>query len=82
LSGAADDIVLELAALQGRILLTHDIETMTAFARDRLVAGKPLSGVILIRDTLAVGNVIEDLMIIAEASSPDDWANRIDYLPL
>jgi predicted nuclease of predicted toxin-antitoxin system len=45
LSGAVDPTVLEWAAGHQRILLTHDVATITAFAYERVQAGKPMPGV-------------------------------------
>jgi predicted nuclease of predicted toxin-antitoxin system len=42
LSGADDARVLEWAARQGRVLLTHDVTTMTYLAYERVRAGKPM----------------------------------------
>jgi predicted nuclease of predicted toxin-antitoxin system len=36
LSGADDQAVLEWAAQKGRILLTHDVSTITHYAYDRV----------------------------------------------
>lgn len=44
LSGADDATVLEWAAREGRVLLTHDVSTMTRYARERVRAGKPMPG--------------------------------------
>jgi predicted nuclease of predicted toxin-antitoxin system len=41
LSGAEDDLVLEWAAREGRILLTQDAKTITKFAFDRVRSGSP-----------------------------------------
>ena len=41
LSGADDQTVLEWAAGQGRVLLTHDVTTLTRHAYDRARAGQP-----------------------------------------
>lgn len=82
LYGADDPAVLEWAAAVGRILLTHDVNTMTRYAYERIAQGKPLAGIIFVRDTLSVAKVIEDLITIIEASDADDWQDRIDYLPL
>lgn len=79
---AADPEVLEWAAQQGRILLTHDIDTMSAYANERVASGLQMPGVILIRDTLAIGKVIEDLLTVFGASDASDWENVVTYLPL
>ena len=45
LSGADDPSVLEWAAQEGRILLTHDVSTMTRYAYDRIRAGTRMPGI-------------------------------------
>ena len=82
LSGADDPAVLEWAAKEGRILLTHDLATMTKYASERIAQGLPLAGVIFIQDTLPVAKAIDDLLAILGASNPSDWENRTDFLPL
>ena len=82
LFSADDPDVLEWAANQGRILLTHDLDTMTKYANERISQGLPIAGVILIRDTLPVAKVIEDLLTILGASEANEWENRVDFLPL
>src|SRR5438874_2281576 len=42
LSGADDPTVLEWAAQEGRVLLTHDVATMTRYAYERVRAGQGL----------------------------------------
>ncbi len=82
LYGADDPTVLEWAAQAGRILLTHDLDTMTKYASDRLEHELPMAGVILVHDTLPVAKAIEDLLVILGASEANEWENRIDFLPL
>lgn len=80
---AADDpAILEWAAKEGRILLTHDLATMTKYANERIEVGLPLAGVIFVRDTVPVAKVIDDLLTILGASEASDWENRTDFLPL
>lgn len=82
LAGADDPAVLEWAAKEGRILLTHDLSTVTRYANERIAQGLPLAGVIFVRDTLPAAQVIEDLLAILRASDASDWENRTDFLPL
>lgn len=58
ISGADDPPVLAWAAQHVRILLTHDLDTMTKHARQRIEQGLPSAGVIFIRDTLPTGQII------------------------
>jgi hypothetical protein len=82
LSGADDPVVLEWAADKGRILLTHDVTTITRYAYERLVNNLAMPGVIEIHTDASIGRVIEDLCIIIECSTPKDLDGQIYYLPL
>ncbi len=46
LSGKDDPTVLEWAAQEQRILLTHDVATITRYAYERVVERLPMPGVI------------------------------------
>lgn len=82
LSGAEDPAILDWAAREGRVLLTHDISTVPPFAYRRVEAGQPMSGVIVARESLPVGRVIDDLLFILEGSEPGEWEGQVRYLPL
>ena len=82
LSGPDDAVVLEWAAREGRILLTHDVNTITRHAKERIEAGLPMPGVFEITRSIPIGRVIADLVIIAELSLEGEWDNQIRYLPL
>jgi predicted nuclease of predicted toxin-antitoxin system len=82
LYGADDPAVLAWAAQEGRIVLTHDLDTMTKYASERIQQQQPMAGIILIRDTLPVAKVIDDLLAVLGASDASEWENRIGFLPL
>lgn len=79
---AADPVVLEWAAQEKRILLTHDGRTMEAFAYERVAGGQPLPGVLVIRSLLPLKQAVDALLLVIGASEPDDWANKVTHLPL
>jgi hypothetical protein len=82
LSGADDAVILDWAAGQGRVLRTHDISTVPPAAFGRVGAGQPMPGVVVAREALPVGRVIEDLLLILECSEPGEWEGQVRYLPL
>ena len=82
LSGADDRTVLEWAAGQGRVLLTHDVTTLTRYAYDRARAGQPMPGVLEVSRRVPLGQAIEDLLLLAECSREGEWEGQIRYLPL
>lgn len=77
-----DDRVLEFAAQENRILLTHDVSTMRDFAKARILAGKPMPGVFEISQNLPIGRAIEEIVTIATCSRDDEWNDMIQFLPL
>jgi hypothetical protein len=82
LSGEDDPTVLEWAADEGRVLLTHDVSTITRYAYERVEAGKPMPGVFEVSRGLPMGMVIEDLILLTECSLEDEWEGQVRYLPL
>ncbi len=59
--GEADDpTILEWAAANNRIVLTHDRATMPDFAYARVVAGQPMPGVFVFDDRMPVRQAIEE----------------------
>ena len=82
LSGADDPTVLEWAAREGRILLTHDVSTMTHHAYERVRAGMSMPGIFEVSRDIPVGSVIEDILLLAEYSLDREWEGQVQYLPL
>lgn len=82
LAAADDPTVLAWAAQAGRVLLTHDVATMTRHAFERVRAGQPMPGVFEVSRDVPLGQAIEDLILIAECSLPGEWEGQVRYLPL
>jgi hypothetical protein len=82
LLGADDETVLAWAADTGRILLTHDISTMTDYAYDRVRNSLAMPGVIEVPETLPIGRALQDLILLAECSRTNEWDLQVVYLPL
>jgi len=82
LSGEDDPAVLEWAAQQGRVLISHDVSTLTAHAYARVAAGKTMPGVFEVPRAVPLVTAIEDLLLIAECSLPGEWEGQVRYLPL
>jgi hypothetical protein len=80
LEGLADPDVLALAADEGRVLVSHDFQTMPKHFR-QFTRFRRTPGVLLIRQDLPVGQAVESLLLIWEASEPDEWVNRICLVP-
>ena len=82
LRGGGDVEVLEWAASEGRVLLTHDVTTMKQLAYDRITAGLPMPGVFESTQDLPIGQAIEDILLLAHCSLEGEWEGQVRFLPL
>ena len=77
-----DDSVLEWAVQESRVVLTHDVSTMTAAAWARVRAGVPMRGVIEVNTDEPIGRMIDEIHLIAAACSPEELEGQVLFLPL
>ena len=80
--GADDPIVLKWAAAHRRLVISHDRRTMTAAARSRIREGLPMTGLVLFRQDCPVAVAIEELELVSEVSTAEEWHDVIAFLPL
>jgi len=59
-----DPEVLEYAATQGFLVVSHDVNTMPGHALDRIAAARPLAGLLMVRQTHPIGPIIDSLVLI------------------
>lgn len=82
LSGESDPVILEWASRENRILLTHDVSTITYYAYERVESGQSMPGVVEVNRSVPAGVVIEDILLLAELSLDHEWEGQVIYLPL
>lgn len=82
LRGSEDPDVLEWAAGEGRVLLTHDASTMSAFAYERVKRGLSMPGIFELSQDMPIGQVIEEIVMIAMASFEAEYEGQVRHLPL
>jgi hypothetical protein len=76
-----DEQLLERTTALNRVLFTQDIR-FRARAEDWQRQGKPFAGLIFGHQLGGtIGAFVKDLELIAKASDPEDWVNRIEYVP-
>ena len=68
LEGRSDPEVLEFAATQGRILVSHDTSTMPVHFSQRMRARGASPGVLLVRQRASVGQIVDALLLVWSAS--------------
>ncbi len=80
LDATDDREILAWAAAEGRLLLSHDVQTMTRFAADRLAAGERMAGLVLLPQVRSVGAVIDAVLQLLEEAEGSPLVGRIVYL--
>ena len=81
-SGENDLKLLSFATDHGRIVLTHDVTTIIPAMRDQIAQSGYCAPIVLVPDSLPVHTAIEDILLLDECGSADDWASGVLYLPL
>jgi hypothetical protein len=77
-----DSALLDRATELGRVLFSQD-EDLLAEATKRQRSGKHFGGVIYAHQLgITIGRAINDLEVLAQAGTSEDFANRVEYLPL
>ncbi|MCP4423203.1 MAG: hypothetical protein GY803_01795 [Chloroflexi bacterium] len=79
---ADDTAVLEWAAQENRIILTHDVSTMTFEVARRVQNGLPMPGAFFVNQSLPIGIAIEELLLVARYSFVGEYQNQIRFIPL
>jgi len=82
MSGLPDLELLRWAAVENRVMVTHDKKTMIPDAEYLLKIGEPMAGLIYIPRSMKVGGAIRDLEIMVECHYEAELKDRIEYLPL
>jgi predicted nuclease of predicted toxin-antitoxin system len=82
LQRAGDQEILEYAAREGIVVVSHDVNTMPAAAFQRIEHGQPLAGLLIVKQTLAAGPVIDDLLLIWRTTELEEWKDQVVFLPI
>jgi predicted nuclease of predicted toxin-antitoxin system len=77
-----DPLILECAAREGRIVITRDHQTMIGYAYERVIAGQPMPGLIVLHEELSIGQGVEQILMTAVCCTEDELRDRVLFLPL
>ncbi len=81
LAGLNDPEVLALAARDGRVLVTHDHKTMPRYFGD-FISTSSSPGLIVVPQILPIRDAVDALILIWAVTTPEEWVNRVAYLPI
>ena len=82
LNAAPDAEILNWAAAEGRVLLTHDFDTMPFWVYERVKAGQPMPGVFLVSDQMPIGKAIDEILLAVDCLTSDECSSLIKFFPL
>jgi len=77
-----DADILEWAASQGRVLLSHDVSTVPPPAYQRVDEGKAMPGIFIVPDRMPIGQAIDEILFLSMDVEPDEWKDQVLFLPL
>jgi predicted nuclease of predicted toxin-antitoxin system len=82
--GSADEEILSVAYLEGRVLVTYDKHTIPDILAALGAAGRSHAGVVLVdKHTVSqrdIGGLIRAIRALAIEQGDADWTGRLDYL--
>lgn len=82
LAAADDPDVLDYAAREGFLVVSHDVNTMPAHAFGRVASGAAMAGLLMAHQHQPIAPVIESLVLIWSASELEEWRETVRFLPL
>jgi hypothetical protein len=81
-AGEDDAALLAWATQDGRVVLTHDLSTMIPAMREQLRRASVCAPMVLVPESLPIGSVIEQVLLLDECAVEADWAAGVVFLPL
>jgi hypothetical protein len=79
--GSADQDILAWCERSGCILVTNNRATKAAHLTQHLAAGRNIPGIFVFDSTMSIGQVAEELVLIATTTLAEEHVNIIRYLP-
>jgi len=80
--GTPDPEILYWCEKNDYVLVTNNRKSMPPHLAKHLAEERHIPGILTINDEMSIGEAIEELLLIAEASFADEYRDRIEYLPV
>lgn len=79
--GIQDPDLLVWAEEHGRVLVSNDRSTLIGHFQSHLAAGRHSPGVLIVKPGTGVGQLISEIILISEACTPDEFVDRVQFIP-
>ncbi len=80
--GTLDPEILIWCESNNFILVTNNRTSMPVHLDEHLSQYRQVPGIFVLRPKATIGQIIDDLILIALAGEPQEYQNRITYIPL
>jgi hypothetical protein len=80
--GTLDPDILVWCEDNDFVLVTNNRRSMPRHLSEHLALGRHVPGILVINPAMTLGQLIDDLVLIAGASEPGEYRDLILYLPL
>ena len=77
----ADPELLSFCEIAQRVLVTADRTTVPDHINAHSLADRHVWGVCFVRDGFSIYRIAQELLLIAEASTAEEWLDRIEWIP-
>lgn len=79
-AGRDDETLLAWAGKNKRVVLAHDLATMVPALQ---LLGQPAAAaIVVVPDSLPIGRIIDEVLLLDQCSNESDWTAGVIYLPL
>ncbi len=82
MAGAQDAALVQWAAVNQPVLVTHDRKTRLKATYERMRSGQTIAGLVIVRKELRLVRAIEDLVLLLECCTETDLENQVVFIPL
>ena len=80
--GTLDPDILDWCEENDFVLITNNRKSMPTHLVEHLAQEHHIPGIITLNAEMSIGETLEELLLIAEVGEPDDFRDRIEYLPI
>lgn len=80
--GILDEELLIWCEKNGRILVSEDVTSLPRHLAAHLAAGHHSPGILFLRPGVSARQIYDELALITAVGTPDDFADRCQYIPL
>ena len=77
-----DDVLLLRASSLGRVLVSQDTDLLRETERFLAEGVKFVCVVYAPQRIVPIGQMVEELTLLATATEPSEWSGRVEYIPL